>query len=165
MEWDKKTLLDFEREMLGLYVSDHPLAGTERLLARNRDTTIADLLESGRDDRGDVTVCGLITNVDKRVNKAGNVWAIITVEDMDAAVECLFFPKSYELYASGAARGRRGVGQRTGQQPGRRHLGLRQRPHPDRRVRHHQRLRAPRHASNCVRNASRRGRSRSSATC
>jgi DNA polymerase-3 subunit alpha len=99
MEWDKKTRLDFEREMLGLYVSDHPLAGTERLLARHRDTTIAELLESGRDDRGDVRVCGLITKVDKRVNKAGNVWAIVTVEDMDAAIECLFFPRSYELYA------------------------------------------------------------------
>ncbi|GLW05562.1 DNA-directed DNA polymerase [Microtetraspora sp. NBRC 13810] len=99
-EWDKKTKLDFEREMLGLYVSDHPLAGTERLLARNRDTTIADLLDSGRDDRGDVRVCGLITKVDRRINKAGNTWAIITVEDMDAAIECLFFPKSYELYAS-----------------------------------------------------------------
>ncbi|WP_327581918.1 DNA polymerase III subunit alpha [Nonomuraea sp. NBC_00507] len=98
MEWDKKTKLDFEREMLGLYVSDHPLAGTERMLARNRDTTIADLLDSGREDRGDVTVCGMITKVDKRVNKAGNVWAIATVEDMDAGVECLFFPKSYELY-------------------------------------------------------------------
>ncbi|TDD17760.1 DNA polymerase III subunit alpha [Nonomuraea diastatica] len=99
MEWDKKTKLDFEREMLGLYVSDHPLAGTERLLARNRDTTIADLLESGRDDRGDIAVCGLVTKVDKRVNKAGNLWAIATVEDMDAAIECLFFPKSYVLYA------------------------------------------------------------------
>lgn len=99
MEWDKKTKLDFEREMLGLYVSDHPLAGTERLLARNRDTAIADLLESGREDRGDVRVCGLITKVEKRVNKAGNLWAIVTVEDMDAAVECLFFPKNYELYA------------------------------------------------------------------
>ncbi|MEV4891333.1 DNA polymerase III subunit alpha [Nonomuraea sp. NPDC055795] len=99
MEWDKKTKLDFEREMLGLYVSDHPLAGTERLLSRNRDTTIAELLESGREDRGDVRVCGLITKVEKRVNKAGNLWAIVTVEDMDAAVECLFFPKNYELYA------------------------------------------------------------------
>ncbi|WP_336214868.1 DNA polymerase III subunit alpha [Nonomuraea sp. LPB2021202275-12-8] len=99
MEWDRKTKLDFEREMLGLYVSDHPLAGAERLLARNRDITIADLLDSGREDRADVTVSGLITRVDKRVNKAGNVWAIVTVEDMDAAIECLFFPKSYTLYA------------------------------------------------------------------
>ncbi|MCF6473003.1 DNA polymerase III subunit alpha [Nonomuraea sp. MG754425] len=97
-EWDKKTKLDFEREMLGLYVSDHPLAGAERLLARNRDTTIADLLGSGRDDRGDVRVSGLVTKVDRRVNKAGNTWAILTVEDMDAAVECLFFPRNYELY-------------------------------------------------------------------
>ena len=98
MEWDKKTKLDFEREMLGLYVSDHPLAGAERLLARNRDTTIVDLLDSGRDDRGDVRVSGLVTKVDRRVNKAGNTWAILTVEDMDAAVECLFFPRNYELY-------------------------------------------------------------------
>ncbi|MEV0618441.1 DNA polymerase III subunit alpha [Nonomuraea sp. NPDC050404] len=97
-EWDRKTKLDFEREMLGLYVSDHPLAGAERLLARNRDTTIADLLDSGRDDRGDVQVSGLVTKVDRRVNKAGNTWAILTVEDMDAAVECLFFPRNYELY-------------------------------------------------------------------
>ncbi|MEO3871045.1 DNA polymerase III subunit alpha [Nonomuraea sp. B12E4] len=97
-EWDKKTKLDFEREMLGLYVSDHPLAGAERLLARNRDTTIADLLDSGREDRGDVQVSGLVTKVDRRVNKAGNTWAILTVEDMDAAVECLFFPRNYELY-------------------------------------------------------------------
>ncbi|GAA3518224.1 DNA polymerase-3 subunit alpha [Streptosporangium album] len=97
-EWDKKTRLAFEREMLGLYVSDHPLAGTERLLARNRSTTIVDLLENGQ-DRTDAKVCGLITKVDKRVNKAGKVWAIIVVEDMDSAVECLFFPKNYELYA------------------------------------------------------------------
>ena len=41
-------LLAIEREMLGLYVSDHPLDGTEHILARNRDTTIADLLASGR---------------------------------------------------------------------------------------------------------------------
>ncbi|WP_371780950.1 DNA polymerase III subunit alpha [Streptosporangium subroseum] len=97
-EWDKKTLLGFEREMLGLYVSDHPLAGTERLLARNRSHTIVDLLENGQ-DRTDSKVCGLITKVDKRVNKAGKVWAIIVVEDMDSSVECLFFPKNYELYA------------------------------------------------------------------
>lgn len=97
-EWDKKTMLAFEREMLGLYVSDHPLAGTERLLARNRSTTIVDLLENGQ-DRADAKVCGLITKVDKRVNKAGKLWAIVVVEDMDSAVECLFFPKNYELYA------------------------------------------------------------------
>jgi DNA polymerase-3 subunit alpha len=96
-EWDKKTKLAFEREMLGLYVSDHPLAGTERLLMRNRSSTIAELLDNGV-DRAEVEVCGLITQVDRRVNKAGNMWAIITVEDMDSAVECLFFPKNYELY-------------------------------------------------------------------
>ncbi len=51
-EWDKATLLAFEREMLGLYVSSHPLDGAERVLDANRDTTIADLLASGRQDGG-----------------------------------------------------------------------------------------------------------------
>src|SRR6202007_1283961 len=94
-EWPRKLLLAQEREMLGLYVSGHPLDGAERILQRNRDTGIADLLASGRTD-GDVQVAGIIVSVDRRINKkSGNPWAIVTIEDLDAAVECLFFPKTY----------------------------------------------------------------------
>ncbi|MFV2197371.1 DNA polymerase III subunit alpha [Nocardiopsis sp. LOL_012] len=98
-EWDRKTKLAFEREMLGLYVSSHPLAGAERILARSRDTSIAQVVagELAR-ERGEVRVSGLISKVDKRVNKAGNQWAIATVEDLDASMEVLFFPKTYPLY-------------------------------------------------------------------
>lgn len=95
-EWNRKYLLALEREMLGLYVSSHPLDGAEHVLTRNRDTTIAELLASGRTE-GEVRIAGLITGVDKRVNKAGNPWAIVTVADHDASVEVLFFPKSYML--------------------------------------------------------------------
>ncbi|WP_017573582.1 DNA polymerase III subunit alpha [Nocardiopsis halotolerans] len=98
-EWDRKTKLSFEREMLGLYVSSHPLAGAERVLARSRDTSIAQVVagEMAR-ERGEVRIAGLISKVDKRTNKAGNQWAIATVEDLDASMEVLFFPKTYPLY-------------------------------------------------------------------
>ncbi|WP_327418344.1 DNA polymerase III subunit alpha [Streptomyces sp. NBC_01233] len=95
-EWPRKLLLSQEREMLGLYVSGHPLDGAEHILARNRDTSIADLLGSGRTE-GIVKLAGLITSVDKRVNKAGNPWAIISLADRDAEMEVLFFPKAYML--------------------------------------------------------------------
>ncbi|MDT0330455.1 DNA polymerase III subunit alpha [Nocardiopsis lambiniae] len=98
-EWDRKTKLAFEREMLGLYVSSHPLAGAERVLARSRDTSIAQIVagEMSR-ERNEVRIAGLISKVEKRVNKAGNQWAIATVEDLDASMEVLFFPKTFPLY-------------------------------------------------------------------
>src|SRR5215471_13102659 len=49
-EWDKKTRLNFEREMLGLYVSDHPLLGVEHIIARDTDISLAELMGSGGSD-------------------------------------------------------------------------------------------------------------------
>ncbi len=99
-EWPRKLLLAQEREMLGLYVSGHPLDGAERVLQRNRDTAIAELIASGRTD-GDVQVAGIIVSVDRRINKkSGSPWAIVTIEDLDASVEVLFFPRVYTTYAA-----------------------------------------------------------------
>jgi DNA polymerase-3 subunit alpha len=95
-EWPRKLRLALEREMLGLYVSGHPLDGAEHILSRARDTPIAELLASARTE-GNARVSGLITSVDRRVNKRGGAWAIITVADRDASVEALFFPKTYQL--------------------------------------------------------------------
>ncbi|WP_226344740.1 DNA polymerase III subunit alpha [Agilicoccus flavus] len=96
-EWDKQTLLSFEREMLGLYVSDHPLFGIEHILSQHADTSIASLTaeEGGRPDGSTVTVAGLITGLQLKRTKKGDLWAIVTVEDLEGAVECLFFPSSY----------------------------------------------------------------------
>ena len=93
-EWPRDFLLRQEREMLGLYVSGHPLDGAEPVLQRHRDTQIADLLASGRTD-GDVQVAGLISAVDRRVKRTGDPWAILTVEDLSASVEVLVFPRLY----------------------------------------------------------------------
>jgi DNA polymerase-3 subunit alpha len=99
-EWDRKTLLASERDMLGLYVSSHPLEGADHILARNRDTSLAELAERERIE-GEVQIAGIISKVDRRVNKqSGNLWAIVTIEDLDAAVDVLFFPKSYEIIAA-----------------------------------------------------------------
>jgi DNA polymerase-3 subunit alpha len=95
-EWNRKVLLSQERDMLGLYVSAHPLDGAEHILSRNRDVSIAELKASGRTE-GEVKIAGLITSVDRRMNKAGNPWALITIADHDAEIEALFFAKSYTL--------------------------------------------------------------------
>ncbi|AKU17205.1 DNA polymerase III subunit alpha [Luteipulveratus mongoliensis] len=96
IEWDKQTLLAFEREMLGLYVSDHPLYGIEHVLAQHADTSIARLSgDEGPPDGTPVTIAGLITGLQIKRTKKGDLWAIATVEDLDGAVECLFFPSTY----------------------------------------------------------------------
>ncbi|MCA1675945.1 MAG: DNA polymerase III subunit alpha, partial [Actinobacteria bacterium] len=93
-EWPRKQLLAFEREMLGLYVSAHPLDGTERILRKHAPKPIAALIDDDPKE-GEVVIAGMIVSVDRRVNKEGLPWAIVTIEDLDAAMEVLFFPKAY----------------------------------------------------------------------
>jgi DNA polymerase-3 subunit alpha len=97
-EWDKRDKLAFEREMLGLYVSDHPLAGLEQLLQNAADTTIAALNEEGSVPDGQiVTLAGILTGVQRRITKQGRAWASATLEDLAGGVEALFFPNTYEV--------------------------------------------------------------------
>ncbi len=99
-EWDKQTLLTFEREMLGLYVSDHPLFGIEHVLTQHADTSIASLMgDEPKPDGTPVTVAGLITGLQIKRTKKGDLWAIATVEDLEGAIECLFFPSAYATVA------------------------------------------------------------------
>ncbi|MEO8830150.1 DNA polymerase III subunit alpha [Lapillicoccus sp.] len=96
-EWDKQTLLTFEREMLGLYVSDHPLFGIEHVLTQHADTSIASLTgDEPKPDGTPVTIAGLITGLQIKRTKKGDLWAIATVEDLEGAIECLFFPSAYQ---------------------------------------------------------------------
>jgi DNA polymerase III subunit alpha len=104
-EWEKSTLLAFEREMLGLYVSDHPLLGVEHVLAAATDCSLAQLIGSADDDpgasRGDradsqvVTVGGILSGVQRKVTRQGGTWATATFEDLEGAIEVLFFPATY----------------------------------------------------------------------
>ena len=97
-EWDKMTLLGHEREMLGLYVSDHPLLGLEHVLSTGTDCTIGQLItDEDRPHGSHVTVCGLITSVQRKITKNGDPWATVTLEDLEGAVEVLMFPSTYRL--------------------------------------------------------------------
>ncbi|MFI7081729.1 DNA polymerase III subunit alpha [Micromonospora sp. NPDC049903] len=97
-EWDKRDKLAFEREMLGLYVSDHPLFGLEHVLNAAADCTIATLSEEGTvPDGAVVTLAGILSGVQRRVTKQGRAWASATLEDLAGGVEALFFPNTYEV--------------------------------------------------------------------
>jgi len=97
-DWDKMTLLGHEREMLGLYVSDHPLLGLEHVLSQGTDCTIGQLLlDEERAHNSTLTVSGLITSVSRRITKRGDPWATITLEDLDGAIDVLLFPSAYSL--------------------------------------------------------------------
>jgi DNA polymerase-3 subunit alpha len=97
-DWDKQTLLGHEREMLGLYVSDHPLMGLEHVLSAGTDCTIGQLLaDEERPDGSTVTVSGLITSVQRKITKRGDAWAMVTVEDLEGAIDVLLFPSAYQL--------------------------------------------------------------------
>ncbi|WP_425556989.1 DNA polymerase III subunit alpha [Frondihabitans cladoniiphilus] len=99
-EWSKRDKLAFERDMLGLYVSDHPLAGLELQLAKHASTTIAHITSSDDSIDGEtVVVAGLITSVQHRVARnSGNPYGIITVEDFSGEISAMFLGKTYQEF-------------------------------------------------------------------
>ena len=99
-EWDKQTLLGFEREMLGLYVSDHPLLGLENVLSAASDCTVGQLLaDDERAEGSTVVVAGLVTSVQRKLTKKGATWAVVTVEDLEGGIEVMCFPATYQQAA------------------------------------------------------------------
>lgn len=100
-EWDKKQKLSFERQMLGLYVSDHPLAGVEHVLTAAADVSVATLLaDEARPDGSTVTIAGLITSLQVKVSKQGNPWAAVVIEDLEGSIEVMFFGETYLAYST-----------------------------------------------------------------
>ncbi|MGH9177302.1 MAG: DNA polymerase III subunit alpha [Acidimicrobiales bacterium] len=95
-EFDKAQRLAFEKEMLGLYISDHPLLGVEAGLRRIADASIAEL----RDLRDGEIRCvgGVITNLSRRYTKKGDLMATFFLEDLESAIECWVFPRTMHEY-------------------------------------------------------------------
>jgi DNA polymerase-3 subunit alpha len=103
-DWSKSERLVFERDMLGLYVSDHPLHGVEHVLTSHADTPIAEINGGGVEDGANVTIAGILTAVGPRTNKQGAPWAIATLEDLESGIEVLFFPKTWAQVADKIVR-------------------------------------------------------------
>jgi DNA polymerase-3 subunit alpha len=92
LEFDKTEKLRFEKEMLGLYVSDHPLFGVESALKRKVEHALIDL--PNMEDGALVTVGGVITNLARKFTKKGDQMAVFLLEDLDASIEVTIFPRT-----------------------------------------------------------------------
>ncbi|HWF17516.1 MAG TPA: DNA polymerase III subunit alpha [Acidimicrobiales bacterium] len=102
-EFDKAQRLAFEKEMLGLYVSDHPLMGYEAALARHTDSTLSDMREEdpAAGDRSPVRmVGGVVTDLRRSYTKKGDLMARFVLEDLQAAMEVFVFPKTMAEYGA-----------------------------------------------------------------
>jgi DNA polymerase-3 subunit alpha len=97
-EHPKEILLAQEKDVLGLFVSDHPLLGVEGLLARMTDCSIAALSEKASGDV--VTIGGVTAAISKRVTRKGDIMTTLIVEDLSgASIEVILFPRAYEQFA------------------------------------------------------------------
>jgi DNA polymerase-3 subunit alpha len=95
-EFTKDELLTMEREMLGLYISDHPLRQWAPVLERRTTATIAALADLP--DRREVTVGGLVATVKRSMTRSGSTMAFVTLEDLTGSIEVLVFPRAYEQH-------------------------------------------------------------------
>jgi DNA polymerase-3 subunit alpha len=91
-EFDQAQKLAFEKEMLGLYVSSHPLFGVESILRRHADCTIAELRECR--DGETRWIGGVVTALSRKYTKRGDLMAVFTLEDLQSAVEVMVFPRT-----------------------------------------------------------------------
>jgi len=91
VEFDKRERLAFEKEMLGLYVSDHPLLGAEHALRKRTDCTIDEVSE--RPDGEFVTLGGVITGLQRKYTRKGDLMAVFVLEDLQSSIEVTVFPR------------------------------------------------------------------------
>jgi len=96
VEWDKKTKLIFEKEMLGLYVSDHPLLGLGGRLEKVCSTTIPGLWDQS--DKAQATIAGIVSGVTRRYTRAGDLMLFFTFEDLQGSTEVVCFPRTVAEY-------------------------------------------------------------------
>jgi DNA polymerase-3 subunit alpha len=105
-EFDKSLRLAFEKEMLGLYVSDHPLQGLEQALGRHTDSSLSELRDASSPesegafgfDGGVHSVGGVVTELRRSYTKRGDLMARFVLEDLESAMEVFVFPKVMAEY-------------------------------------------------------------------
>ncbi len=95
-EFEKSQKLAFEKEMLGLYVSAHPLMGMEAALSRKVENQLADLEDM--DDGSIVVVGGVVTSLQKKWTRKGDLMAILVLQDLAYSIETMIFPRTFADY-------------------------------------------------------------------
>jgi DNA polymerase-3 subunit alpha len=94
--FDKTARLKLEKEMLGLYVSDHPLMGVEDALKARASVTIGELADL--DEGSQVAVGGVVSGLVKKWTKKGELMAILVLEDLSSSIETMVFPRTFTDY-------------------------------------------------------------------
>lgn len=103
-EYEKEEMLSYEKEMLGVYVSGHPLEDYDALMSKNIDATTHDFLpdpetgESVAKDQIMYTIGGMIAGKTVKLTKTNQNMAFLTLEDLLGSIEVVVFPKKYEEY-------------------------------------------------------------------
>lgn len=104
VEWERRMKLTYEKEVLGIYVSDHPLSPYAAALSDASNYRLADLSddEEGRTSKKSTKgwFAGMIASTTMRVTKAGAQMATFTLEDMEGSIECVVFPKAFDACRS-----------------------------------------------------------------
>ncbi len=116
VEWERREKLNFEHDVLGMYISDHPLSPYQSLLndisefslsvfAQDQDEAdevgsvdgemVSETTEGVPTDRP-ITLAGMVSNFTNKVTKKGERMATFTLESMDGSIECVVFPKVFE---------------------------------------------------------------------
>ncbi len=104
-EYNKEMLLGFEKEVLGIYVSGHPMEEYQQLWERWKSNSTTDFMldeDSGKaivEDQANVIVGGMITDKTIKYTRNDKVMAFLTIEDLVGSMEVVVFPKDYEKYA------------------------------------------------------------------
>ncbi|MEM7142552.1 MAG: OB-fold nucleic acid binding domain-containing protein, partial [Actinomycetota bacterium] len=94
VEFDKMPKLGHEKEMLGLYISDHPLLGFEQQVRRKADCSVGELADS--EDGAIRKVGGVITNLQRKWTRKGDLMAVFELEDLEGSVEVMVFPRTMQ---------------------------------------------------------------------
>jgi len=98
-EWDQRELLGFEKELLGFYVTGHPIAEYAEIIGTYRLDGLGALAELA--EQTGTRVAGIVTGVDVKYSKRDNrPWAIVALEGLEGAIECMVFADTYETYGN-----------------------------------------------------------------
>ena len=96
MDVSRREQLNWERDLIGLYVSDHPLSPVMDAIRQNISHSAAELVEV--ENQQIVRVAGLITRIRPHTTKKGDPMAFATIEDFQGNIELVIFPRTYAKY-------------------------------------------------------------------
>ena len=94
---DKREMLNWERELIGLYISDHPLSSYQKQLSQIVSYFSGQLPEAQHEER--VRVAGLAANIRPYQTKTGKPMGFVTLEDIQGVIDLVLFPRTWKQYA------------------------------------------------------------------